>query len=391
MTMTDADPLARMRPPVDAAAILHNVEAVLPIVEEEAAPSNAQGFMTARMGHAFAATGAYQVGFSRRRGGPQVSLVDQTRMVEMVARRDASIAWNVTVLAATGFYADRLGDEAFAELYPDLDRPTCGSFHPKGRAITVDGGYRVTGEWRFGSGIRSASHVVGGAEVFDVDGEPVRKADGSHLTVGVWLPAESVTLRDDWHTIGLRGSGSQGYAVRDVFVPAHHSFDRFFAPTAAAEPLVKHVDLPFYSMAGIPIGIAAHALDLAVADVRGRTGARAPGERVLGLIGEADTYVRAARALVYDGLARIDEAIFADGVVPSPDVMARGDSPLATEFARHVVDICADVVGSKVVYDSGPFEQLIRDLAGVSAHASTWRSRWVDVGATIVGAAESGR
>ena len=88
--------------------------------------------------------------------------------------------------------------------------------------------------------------------------------------------------------------------------------------------------------------------------------------------------------MVYEGLGRIDEVIFTTGAVPDPLVMARGDAPLATEFARTVVDRCADLLGSKVIYDSQQFEQLLRDLAGVCAHASTWRQRWVDVGRTIV-------
>jgi alkylation response protein AidB-like acyl-CoA dehydrogenase len=373
-----------LREPVDAATILDNVRALDALVQQEAAPSNAQHFMTERMGRALAAAGVYRAAFPSARGGPEMSLLDQTRLVEMIARRDASIAWNATVLLATGFYATRLGDAAFAELYPDLDRPTCGSFHPKGVARQVEGGYLVTGDWKFGSAIRSSYHIVAGAEVVDAAGEPVRKEDESQLTLGVWLPVDAVTLRDDWHTIGLRGSGSQGYAVTDAFVPADHSFDRFFAPTADAAPLAKHVDLPFYSMAGISVGIAQHALDVALADLRSRPPARAPGERSLGLLGEIDAYVRAARALVYECMTRIDEAIFTPGVVPSAEVLARGDAPLANEFARIAVDRCADLVGSKVVYESQPLEQLIRDLAGVSAHASTWRSRWVDVGRTLV-------
>jgi alkylation response protein AidB-like acyl-CoA dehydrogenase len=137
-------------------------------------------------------------------------------------------------------------------------------------------------------------------------------------------------------------------------------------------------------MAGISVGVAQHALDLAVHDLRSRPPARAAGERAFGLLGEIDAYVRAARALVYEGVARIDEAIFTPGAAPSAAVMARGDSPLATDLARQALDRCADLLGSKVVYDSHPFQQLARDLIGISAHASTWRSRWVDVGRTLV-------
>ncbi|WP_166661037.1 hypothetical protein [Paractinoplanes brasiliensis] len=367
--------------PATAADILANVRALTPVVREEAEATNAQGFLTDRMREALRTAGAYRVGFSRRHGGPEMSLTDQTRMVEAVATADAGIAWNVAVLAATGFYAGRLGDAAFAELYPSLDLPTCGSFHPKGQAVEVPGGYRVTGRWRFGSGIRSADRIVAGVEV-QRDGEPVHKPDGSVLTMGVWLPTEQVTLLDDWHVVGLRGSGSQGYTVTDAFVPADHSFDRFFAPTAAADPLNKHVELPFYSMAGISVGLAQHAVDLATSHLRDRK----PSDRQLTLLGEAASYTRAARSLVLDGMRAIDEQIFTDGVVPDELTMARGDAPMAQEFTRVVLDRCGEILGAQVVYDSFPFERLVRDSVGVTAHASTWRSRWTSVGRTMVSA-----
>jgi alkylation response protein AidB-like acyl-CoA dehydrogenase len=372
-----------LQPPTSAAAILGNVEAILPIVDEEAAATSGQRHMTARMGDALRAAGVYRVGFAGHRGGPEMPLTAQTRMAELIATRDASIAWNAAILAATGFYAGRLGDDAFAELYPALDLPTCGSFHPRGRAIVVDGGYRVTGRWKFGSGIRSAHHIVGGVEVFD-DGEKVLKDDGTPLVLGVWLPTDQVEIQNDWDTIGLRGSGSNGYDVTDAFVPSHHSFDRYFSPDPDAEPLNKLVDLPFYSTAGIAVGIAQHAVDLATTSLRARAGAAPLDTRKLGLLGEAESYLRAARAVVYHGVQRIDESIFTPGELPSDSIMARGDAPVAADLARRIVDLCAELLGSQVVYTEGPFEILIRDLTAVAAHASTWRSRWVDVGKTLI-------
>ncbi|MCB0965368.1 MAG: hypothetical protein KDB37_00915 [Ilumatobacter sp.] len=373
-----------LREPTTSEAILHNVRSILPVVTTEAAPSNEQGYMTSAMTEACRAAGIFRVGFSRERGGPEMSISDQTRMVEMVATVDASIAWNVTVLAATGFYAGRLSDGAFAELYPDLDRATCGSFHPKGVARQVEGGYRVSGNWNFGSGIRSSDRIVAGAEVVDEVGEPVLKDDGSQLTLGVWLPTDDVRLRDDWHTIGLRGSGSQGYAVDDVFVPADHSFDRFFAGNATAPPLSKHPDLPFYSMGGISLGIARHAIDIVSTELAKRSGARAPGERSLALLGEADSCLRAMRATIYAGLSQLDEETFTPGAVPSTRALARGDAPFAAELARRVLDICVDLYGSKTIYEVNPLEQLIRDLVGLSVHLSTSRAMWSRVGQVVL-------
>jgi indole-3-acetate monooxygenase len=371
------------RDPVSGAAILANIEDLLPIVSEEADGSSLLGRMTPRMGDALLRAGMYRVGFARHRGGPEVPLSEQTAMIELIARRDAGIAWNAAILAATGFYAGRLGDAAFAELYPDFDRPTCGSFHPRGRADVVDGGFRVTGSWKFGSGIHSSRYILGGVEVFD-GGEQVLKDDGSPLVLGVWLPREDVEILDDWQVVGLRGSGSCSYRVRDVLVPAAHSFDRYFTPDADAEPLNKLVDLPFYSTASIAVGIAQHAVDLAAAGMAAKSPSGVTDTRRLALLGEAESYLRAARAVVYAGVARIDAAIFTPGVLPDASTMARGDASVAADLARRIVDLCAELVGSAAIYESTGFDRLLRDLAGVCAHASTWRSRWVDVGRTVL-------
>jgi len=378
-TAPDTD-LPSLEEPRDGDAILRNIEAVLPIIAEEAAESARLGHLSPRADRALRATGAYQAGFAAHRGGPEMSLEQQTRMVEMVARVDGGSAWNAAILAATGFYAGRLSDEAYAELYPDMDRPTAGSFHPRGRADVVDGGYRVTGTWSFGSGIHSAEYVLGGCLAF-ADGEPILKEDGSQLVLGVWLRTDEVEILDDWHVIGLKASGSSGYRVTDRFVPASHTFDRYFEPDPNAEPLNKLVDLPFYSMAGIAVGLSQHAVDLAVESLAARPSV---GERQLGLLGEAESLVRAIRAVVYAGVRGIDEVIFAEGQLPSPAVMARGDATIATDLARRVVDVCAELVGSRLIYQSFPMEGILRDLVGLTAHASTWRARWVDVGRILL-------
>jgi len=364
-----------MEAPTDADAILRNVDAILPIVAAEATESAGIGHLTDTAHEALLRAGVYRAGFSRRRGGPEMTLEQQTLMVEKIATVDAGASWNAAILAATGFYAGRLDDDAYSELYPHMDLPTSGSFHPRGRADLVEGGYRVTGAWSFGSGIHSSSYVLGGCTVFDGD-EPVLKENGAPLVIGAWFRTSDVEILDDWHVIGLKASGSSGYRVTDRFVPLGHTFDRYYEPDPFAEPLNKVVDLPFYSMAGIAVGLAQHAVNIARDTLRG---SRKPSERQLGLLGESESLLRAAA-----GVRRIDEAIFADGVLPTPGVMARGDAPVATDFARKIIDYCAEIVGSRLIFESFAMERVVRDLVGLTAHASTWRSRWIDVGRTMI-------
>ncbi|MBK6671854.1 MAG: hypothetical protein IPG46_20215 [Actinobacteria bacterium] len=115
-----------------------------------------------------------------------------------------------------------------------------------------------------------------------------------------------------------------------------------------------------------------------------RSGTRAPGERALALLGEADSCVRGMRATIYAGIARLDDEIFTPGVAPSPRALARGDAPFATELARRVLDICVDLYGSKTIYDVNPLEQLVRDLVGLSVHLSTSRAMWARVGQLVL-------
>lgn len=369
--------------PVDAERVLENSRLLREVVAEEAADSEELGRMTDRMTAAMRASGILRMAFPARRGGLEAPIEIQTKVIEQIATADAGIAWNAAVLGATGFYAGRLGDDAFAELYPTLDVPTAGCFWPRGRADVVEGGYLVTGTWATGSGMRSAPYVLGGCEVFR-DGEKVFKNDGSALVLGLWLRTDEVEILDDWHVLGVRASSSNGYAVREAFVPESHAFDRYFTAGDYDGPLEALPELPFYSMNGIPVGIAQHALDLAAAKVleKQRTG-RATDTRTLGLLGEAECLVRAARAVVLDGARRIDELVFS-GRIPTPYDAPRGEGSMATEFAQRVVRILSDIVGSGFIYDRNPYERLARDLYPVAVHGTGRPGMWVFTGEAVL-------
>src|SRR5690606_17328798 len=123
-----------------------------------------------------------------------------------------------------------------------------------------------------------------------------------------------------------------------------------------ADPLNKIVDLPFYSMAGIAVGLSQHAVDVACNALRAKP---SPGQRELALLGEAESLVRTIRAVVYAGVQRIDESIFTRGELPSPTVMARGDAPIATDLARRAIDLCSEIVGSRLILQSFPMERIV--------------------------------
>jgi alkylation response protein AidB-like acyl-CoA dehydrogenase len=82
----------------------------------------------------------------------------------------------------------------------------------------VDGGYRVTGRWTFVSGGHHATWIGGHCHVVERDGSLRAGADGRPIERTMLIPAGAMTVTDDWNVVGLRGTGSDTFAVDDYFV-----------------------------------------------------------------------------------------------------------------------------------------------------------------------------
>ncbi|MER6826093.1 acyl-CoA dehydrogenase family protein [Streptosporangium sp. NPDC000563] len=380
MTTTNELPAGSVsRTPVAAEAVPANADAVLDLVAEEAADGDAKGRLSERAALALRRAGLFEMGFPARLGGMEVPLADQVAVVAKIARVDAGTAWNVAVLNATGFYAGRLGDEAYHELYPTRDMPTSGAFHPKGRAQVTEGGYLVTGRWDWGSGSYVAEHIIGGCLVFDGD-EPVIGPNGKQLTLGLWLPREAVVHAHNWHTLGVRGSGSSSYSITEpVFVPERYSFDREALANPDADPLNKHVTLAFFGLTGVCVGVAQHALDLALTAVRRRLGpagvADVTTRRVLG---QACAEVDMLLAGITDIAKRTDEIVFTPGRVLTPTQEHRliATNTMAAETLRRVLDLCLELYGSHYLFDDDPMQRVLRDAWSALAHVGAKRVHW---------------
>jgi len=371
-TVFDAPP-ACLISPGSAATVRANVRAVLGLVADEADAIEAAGRLTDPVVRAFRAAGLFEMGFPRSRGGLEMRLVDQVSVVAEVSRVDASAGWNIAVLNAGGYYAGRLGAGAYRELYPTRDLPTSGAFHPPGRADRVSGGYLVSGSWDWGSGSYHAEHVVGGCQVFD-GGQPVLEDNGRQRLLGIWLPRRSVRMADNWRTIGVRGSGSTSFAVAEpVFVPAQHAFDREARPSADADPLNKDVKIAHFPLTGVCLGLAQHAVDIAIEAVRARAGGEPLDSATSQALGAALTDIDFCYAGILDTARRTDEVIFRPGDTLDRVQTARmtAANTVAGNVLRRVLPICLDLTGARHVFESHPMERVVRDATTALAHAGT--------------------
>jgi alkylation response protein AidB-like acyl-CoA dehydrogenase len=394
MTKSSVVQAVDFAPPTSPEAVLANADAAGDLIAAEADASDRDGRLTPALAEAFRAAGFFEMGFPRRLGGLEMTLADQVTVVAKLARADAGAAWNVGVLNATGFYASRLADDVYAELYPSRDTPTSGSFHPRGRADRVDGGYLVSGRWDWGSGSYVAEHIIGGCLVFDAD-EPVMAPSGRQLVLGIWLPRHAVVHLDNWQVLGQRASGSSSYVIEEpVFVPEGHAFDREALPNPDADPLNKHVTLVFFPLTGVCVGVAQRALDLALAAVQRRAAAGGGAARDTAtrrLLGQAVAEVDSMFASVTDVARRTDEIIFTPRRILSPleEMRLAVLNLMAAESLRRVMDACVELYGSHYVFDDDPMQRVVRDVQTALAHVGAKRIHWQHVAQAVLDDADA--
>src|SRR5215475_5436358 len=103
--------------------------------------------------------GMFRLTMPKSWGGPELSTIEQVEVIEELSKANASVGWCVMIGCDSGLFSGYLDDAAGRELYPSLDLATARHALPVGRADRVEGGYRINGQWPFGSGITHADVV----------------------------------------------------------------------------------------------------------------------------------------------------------------------------------------------------------------------------------------
>jgi indole-3-acetate monooxygenase len=315
--------------------------------------------------------GAFRIAAPRALGGPEMTPREQTEVIEVLSRYEASVGWCAMIGSDAPYYGSFLAPEAAAELWTSIDDITAGQVPPNGRARAVEGGYVVSGRWAFGSGCTHADVIVGGCLV--MDGETPAFVDGRPDFIVACAPASSWTVLDTWHTTGLAGSGSNDYTVTELFVPERHVF-RFRDPVQRPEPLYGWPGMFFINMAGVALGLARRAIDETIAIASEKT--LVPEmvllrdtSRARLAIARAEAELGAARAYVYDSLDRFWDMLLA-GDTPSIEIRVAIGLSRAHSFqiAREIAQAMSDLIGASSIYRNHPVERLVRDAITMSQH-----------------------
>src|SRR5262247_213864 len=167
------------------------------------------------------AAGFYRLLLPRSLGGLQADPLTYVRVVELLAEGAGSVGWNLANNSVVQLVTLGLPDEGVHEIFAHgADTVIAGTaVQGGGRAVPVDGGYRVTGRWRFGSGCQESSWMLGSFQIFDGDSVRVSPDGTSSYWRGVFSRSEAHIVEGSWDVSGLRGTGSFDWTVEDVFLP----------------------------------------------------------------------------------------------------------------------------------------------------------------------------
>ena len=161
---------------------------------------------------ALADAGIFRMRTPRRYGGYESDTRTLVEVAAELGRADGSIGWTASVYWIptwmVGLFPDEVQDEVFAT--PDVR--ICGTLSPSAMAAPVEGGVVVNGKWGFITGAPHSHWQEIVAVLVAPDAEP--------MPIMALVPMSDLSIVDDWHTSGLRGTGSVSTVAQDVFVPA---------------------------------------------------------------------------------------------------------------------------------------------------------------------------
>lgn len=244
--------------------------------------------------------------------------------------------------------------------------------HPKGEAVKVDGGYRVTGTKRFAS---QSSHGTVLSTMFAYDDpEQGRRV----LNLAVPVAAEGVTVADNWDTLGMRGTASNDIRLEDVFVPD----ERVLANRPHGV-----VDGPLQVIGSIAMPIVS-AVYLGVAEAAYAAAAAAAGSRVDDPIVQRTVGLMAHRLQVASWA--LDGALAAVGEDPDPSAERLAAAMAAKrEIALAGIEVCdlaMEVAGGAAFFKGSVIERCYRDIRAAKFHPFTLEETLLRAGRTALGA-----
>jgi indole-3-acetate monooxygenase len=373
----------------EGAPLMALARSLEPLIREHAEALE-QGRIPLALAEAFYDAGVFRAMLPREVGGLEADPVEWLQMIEELARMDASAGWLAFIQSGVGLTFldperfERFRERAGGRLILAMSLGRIG-----GKAVRVEGGYRISGRWPFASGSPFATWLGGMSFVCGEDGSPVLDASGQpQRMLAIW-PADQARLIDTWDGLGLRGTGSGDFEISDLFVPEEQVNPGFYATPIYDRALFRMKEMPEVGHGAHALGVASAALESFVRTVNSRPLPGSTRQAAMGhmqahqiAFGRADVLIRAARALLHETVRVAHEDATAHPELSLElRVRLREANIFAVRAAKEAVGLIFEMAGSSAVYRGRPIEKAFRDINTAANHTN-----YVDTAYTAIGA-----
>lgn len=362
----------------DQDSILDRVAALVPAVEERAAQAEKERAVPEETLDALRDAGVFRIYQPPAFGGAGAGWGLQIEVARMLSRACGSTGWLACVLSTHALMVGRMAVAAQHDVWdPDPDALIAtGSARIAGSAEPVDGGYLVSGAWRFASGVDHAQWTMVPAPVAGL-------GEGPAALRQCLLPVAEYEIVDDWHVAGLRATGSKQVMIPEpIFVPEHRTLG--FLEMLGSEPPGAEVNDgyvyrmefgPYFGMIllGPVLGMAEGALDGYLETTRVRVGAIrgnriAESEPVQERVAESAAEIAAAGALIDRMVLQMrDRAQRGEFLDSRERAESMRDRAWATRTCVDAVHRLVRQMGAMGLGDDNPVQRQFRDLSAAAA------------------------
>lgn len=376
-------PTTSVREPNRVCEILEAVRALAPSIAAQRDDFDRSRRLPDAAFLALAEAGLFRLWLPQKIGGPELSPLDFMRVVEAASAIDGSVGWLVGNGAGMSRLGGYLGEPVARSWFADPHAFVASATGAVGKATPVNGGYCVSGRWPFGSGAHHATQFMVLASI--------KPEDPSVPLLCCYFDRADVTVIDNWHVSGLRGTGSCDFEAQDVFVPAEH-VHQFYGMQPTQPGLVYRMppsSVFAWSICGVPLGIASSAITSfsELARKKSRLGTTlCDRETVQATVGRARAMLRAARAFLIDAMTELMAATDDGG---ERLVTARADIRLANahaaETAMSITDMLAASAGAAAIFETCTLERSVRDVRALAKHIAMSPNNYIIAGRRSLG------
>lgn len=361
MTVEGAAPVT-----VDRAELVERARALVPALAERAFKAEELRQVPEETVHDVLAAQLPRAGVPIRYGGFDVELETVHDIAVELARGCGATAWCFALWGMHSWWVGYYPVAAQEELYadgPDV-LTSSANLSTNSRAEPVPGGYRVSGLWRFASGIDHAQWL------FAIVATP-------NGPLGTMVPrSEFSVVQDSWYVSGLQGTGSKDVVIDDAFVPEHRTLlrasDLFAAQTTS--PFEHHRQrrytvprgaLTMWELVAPAIGLAKGAVDEMVDRLTQTSGQLRSAESPLvqSKIAESAAEVDAAIALMHADMREAqDKGCRGEAITPLDLTRYARDKAYAMKLAVDAVNRMFDMSGGRALFRTDPLQRIHRDV-----------------------------